>query len=127
MTRKKRIWDQGDVYEQVYEYDVKLGKVMLGENTKKRKKRGVKKTGKKKPRTKFEISRGDLTSLGYHLSKPARVRHQALGKAVKKYGYTETMRKLTFLKGPAKLTKTQKRRVAADMRWLKEKYGDKRR
>ena len=109
----KQIWDDGDALKQVWKEENNIGRGIMG----KRRRR------KKMKRTKFEISRGDLTSLGYYLSKSARSRHIALGKAVKKYGYTATLRKLTFLKGPAKLTKTQKRKIAADMRWLKEKYG----
>ena len=116
MTRRRMIWDQGNAYERIYEDDEKLGKVMLGENKRRKKMR---------KRTKFDISRGDLSSLGYHLSKSSKSRHMALGKAVKKYGYKETMRKLTFLKGPAKLTKTAKAKVGADMNWLKKKYGGK--
>ena len=123
MTRRKMIWDQGNLYEQVYEDDVKLGKVMTGSKKQRRKKMKGKRQRK---RTKFDISRGDLTSLGYHISKSTRARHIALGRAVRKYGYTETIRKLTFLKGPARITKTQKRKVSADMRWLKEKYGGRR-
>ena len=110
----KQVYDIGDAMQEVYKQEEKMGRTIYG--SKKRRRKRMK-------RTKFEISRGDLTSLGYHLSKSSRSRHIALGKAVRKYGYTETMRKLTFLKGPAKLTKTQKRKVAADMNWLKKKYG----
>lgn len=40
---------------------------------------------------------GSLTSLGYHISEPAAAKHQALNKAVKKYGRKETLRKLAEL------------------------------
>ncbi|WMT49353.1 MAG: hypothetical protein RE472_03045 [Thermoplasmatales archaeon] len=40
---------------------------------------------------------GSLTSLGYHISEPAAAKHEALNRAVKKYGRTETLRKLAEL------------------------------
>ena len=85
MTRKKRIWDQGDVYEQVYEYDVKLGKVMLGENTKKRKKRGVINVSKKKGKKVVRSGHGKLKKGYYHRSdRPKHLAKYSVKKDLKK-------------------------------------------
>ena len=69
---------------------------------------------------------GSLKKLGYDPDdEPEKVRHQALGKAVKKYGYQKTMQKLAFLKGAAKVPRDVKRNVSEDIEWLREKYGKK--
>lgn len=71
---------------------------------------------------------GSLKKFGYDPDdKPEKVRHQALGKAVKQYGYRKTVQKLAFLKGAAKVPSDVKRNVSKDLKWLKEKYGEKRR
>ena len=79
-----------------------------------------------KKRKGFKLKEGSLTGLGYHTTNPAKSRHRALNKALKRYGYTKTVRKLVFLVGPARLTKTEKRKVRADLNWLKRQRGRKR-
>jgi hypothetical protein len=69
-----------------------------------------------------------LKKLGYDPDdKPEKVRHQALGKAVKQYGYRKTVQKLAFLKGAAKVPPKVKKNVSKDIEWLREEYGEKRR
>jgi len=66
---------------------------------------------------------GSLERFGYSLHAPAKVRHQALGKAVRRYGYKKTVEKLAFLAGAARINATYKARARADLNWLKKKYG----
>lgn len=52
----------------------------------------------RKPAVRIRIRKPSaLTNLGYHLNESATKRHAALMKAVEKYGYAETIRKLTPL------------------------------
>ncbi len=73
-----------------------------------------------KKRKGFKLKEGSLTGLGYHTTNSAESRHRALNKALKRYGYTKTIRKLVFLVGPARLTKSEKRKARADLNWLKK-------
>ena len=66
---------------------------------------------------------GSLEKYGYELHAPARVRHQALGKAVRAYGYKKTVEKVAFLAGAARIPKYLKARARADLNWLKKNYG----
>jgi len=66
---------------------------------------------------------GSLEKYGYNLRAPARVRHQALGKARKAYGYRKTVQKLSFLAGAADIPPHLKAHARADLRWLKKTYG----
>lgn len=67
---------------------------------------------------------GSLKRLGYDPDDaPVKVRHQALGKAVRRYGYRKTVQKLSFLKGAAKVPRDVKRNVSKDLEWLKKEYG----
>ena len=66
---------------------------------------------------------GSLERFGYSLRAPARVRHQALGKARKTYGYKRTVQKLAFLAGAADLPEPLKARARADLRWFRKTYG----
>lgn len=66
---------------------------------------------------------GSLEKYGYSLHAPAKVRHQALGKAVRRYGYKKTVEKVAFLAGAAKIAPYLKARARADLNWLKKTYG----
>lgn len=71
---------------------------------------------------------GSLKRLGYDPDdKGELARHRALSKAVERYGYRKTVQKLAFLKGAARVPEDVKRAVAKDLKWLKEKYGKRRR
>jgi len=65
---------------------------------------------------------GSLEKYGYELHAPARVRHQALGKAVRAYGYKKTVEKVSFLAGAARIPEYLKARARADLNWLKKTY-----
>jgi len=66
---------------------------------------------------------GSLERFGYSLRAPARVRHQALGKAIRRYGYRKTVQKVGFLAGAADIPEHLKARARADLNWLKKTYG----
>lgn len=71
---------------------------------------------------------GSLKKLGYDPDDKGPIaRHRALAKAVKRYGYTRTVKKLSFLAGAARVNPIAKANAKADLEWLKEKYGKKRR
>ncbi len=61
---------------------------------------------------------GSLTSLGYHISEPAAAKHEALNRAVKKYGRTETLRKLAELYRLNANRPNTRDKVAQDMRYV---------
>ena len=65
---------------------------------------------------------GSLKRLGYSTTESAEKRHRALKRAVKLYGYDETIHKLSFLKGAARIPKRSKKNVAEDIDWLKRHY-----
>jgi len=66
---------------------------------------------------------GSLERFGYSLRAPAKVRHQALGKARRAYGYRKTVQKLAFLAGAADIPKHLKARARADLKWFRKTYG----
>lgn len=66
---------------------------------------------------------GSLEKYGYDLRAPARVRHQALGKAYHAYGYRKTVQKLSFLVGAADIPEHLKARARADLNWFRKTYG----
>ena len=70
------------------------------------------------------LKKGELTSLGYSHTKSTTQRHEALAKAVSKYGRTTTIRKLNAIAVYSKRTapgrsKTYKR----DMRYVQKKFA----
>lgn len=69
---------------------------------------------------------GTLHSVGYDPDYKEAQRHRALGKAVKKYGYAETVRKLNAVRV---LTKNSNQKYSKiyekDLKWLRKKYGKK--
>lgn len=84
--------------------------------------------GRKKSTSSVRIkvrSPGSLTSLGYRMDKPVKNRRAALSKAVKKYGYSLTMRKVNALSVWNKRRPKLERVANLDKRWLKCKYGNK--
>lgn len=64
---------------------------------------------------------GSLTSLGYHVSEPIAMKHEALDRAVKTYGRTETLRKLAELYRLNVNRPNMKSKIAADMRFVSGK------
>jgi len=63
---------------------------------------------------------GTLKAVGYNLEEGASKRREALIKAIKKYGYTETVRKVSFLAGAAAIPASKKKKAKADLNWLKK-------
>ena len=61
---------------------------------------------------------GSLTSLGYHISEPAAAKHEALNRAVKKYGRTETLRKLAELYRLNANRTGERNQVSQDIRYV---------
>lgn len=70
---------------------------------------------------------GSLKAVGYDPDYSDIARHRALSKAVKRYGYAETVRKIGFLAGAARIPTHDKRAAKEDLNWLKERFGKKRR
>jgi hypothetical protein len=66
---------------------------------------------------------GSLTRLGYHEHEPAKSRHRALGKSVRKFGYKKTTDKLIDLQVLNKNRNPEFSRVAkSDRSWLRTEY-----
>ena len=63
---------------------------------------------------------GTLKAVGYNLEEGRNKRRAALLKAIKKYGYTETVRKVSFLAGAAAIPASKKKKAKADLNWLKK-------
>lgn len=92
-----------------------------------RKRKSIKRTRRKKSWNPVRHP-GSLKNLGYDPDDKGPIaRHRALAKAVKRYGYARTVRKLGFLAGAARINPIAKANAQADLEWLKEKYGKKRR
>lgn len=69
------------------------------------------------------VSRGDLISLGYSHTKPTETRHEAIDKAVKKYGRASTIRKLNAIATYSKRTAPTRALVyKRDMHYVQKKY-----
>lgn len=99
----KTVWDDGDALRQVWKQENTLIK------------------GRKKMK-KHELDMYDLKIYGYNLSKSTKIRHLALGKAIKKYGYRATLQKLSNIRRYSKLTKSLKHKLDMDKKWVKERY-----
>jgi hypothetical protein len=69
------------------------------------------------------LSRGDLVSLGYSHTKSTSARHEAVDKAVSKYGRNKTIRKLNAIATYSKRTAPTRSLVyKRDMRYVQKKY-----
>lgn len=79
---------------------------------------------KRKSKITIQVQRpGSLTSLGYHMHDSAGSRHNALKKAVNKYGYAKTMSKINLLYLYNKNRNHSLSDIAtADKNWLKKTY-----
>lgn len=64
-----------------------------------------------------------LDNLGYKVTKPVRVRRQALGRAVQRYGYKRVYRAVSQRKRRAD-KRYREERLRADRNWLKNKMRD---
>jgi hypothetical protein len=70
------------------------------------------------------LSRGDLVSLGYSHTKGTTARHQAVDKAVSKYGRASTIRKLNAIAVYSKRTAPSRAAVyKRDMRYVQKKFA----
>lgn len=71
-----------------------------------------------------KLSRGDLVTLGYSHTKPTAVRHEALDKAVKKYGRASTIRKLNAIAIYSKRTAPSRSKTyRTDRRYVQKKFA----
>ena len=69
------------------------------------------------------LSRGDLISLGYSHTKSTDARHEAIDKAVQKYGRNKTIRKLNAIATYSKRTAPSRSLVyKRDMHYVQKKY-----
>ena len=67
---------------------------------------------------------GSLKKYGYDPNYPESVRHTALKKAVKVYGYAEVVRKLNAVRTLTKNTLPKYSRIYdKDLKWLQKIYG----
>lgn len=89
----------------------------------------VGRAGKGLPRGELGIGKlheGELSSVGYSLTKKAVSRHRALNKATKKYGALSVYRKLNALSVYTKRTSPVRSKTAkADRNYLGRKHGYK--
>lgn len=70
------------------------------------------------------LSRGDLVSLGYSHTKGTTARHEAIDKAVSKYGRASTIRKLNAIAVYSKRTAPSRSAVyKRDMRYVQKKFA----
>ena len=73
-----------------------------------------------------KLKEGELSSMGYSLTKKATSRHRALNKATKKYGALSVYRKLNALSVYTKITSPKTSKTAkADRNYLGRKHGYK--
>jgi hypothetical protein len=73
-----------------------------------------------------KLHEGELSSVGYALTKKATSRHRALNKATKKYGALSVYRKLNALSVYTKITSPKTSKTAkADRNYLGRKHGYK--
>ena len=87
-------------------------------NTKRRKSRR-KTTGHRKTSRWEPVKHpGSLERYGYTLEEGSTTRHRALSRALKAYGYKETVRKVGFLAGAARISPTLKEKAREDLIWL---------
>jgi hypothetical protein len=84
------------------------------------------KPGKGFPNGIGKLHEGELSSVGYSLTKKAVSRHRALNKATKKYGPLSVYRKLNALSVYTKRTSPVKSKTAkADRNYVGRKHGYK--
>lgn len=78
-------------------------------------------------RRKIKIRRpGSLKKLGYDPDYSRHARHIALGKAVRKYGYGTTVRKLNAVRVLTKRKDKKHSRIyEQDLKWLQKRYKRK--
>ncbi len=70
------------------------------------------------------LSRGDLVSLGYSHTKGTTARHEAVDKAVSKYGRASTIRKVNAIATYSKRTAPSRAAVyKRDMRYVQKKFA----
>lgn len=70
------------------------------------------------------LSRGDLISLGYSHTHPTAQRHEALDKAVQKYGRAATIRKLNAIATYSKRTAPSRAQTyRTDMHYVQKKFA----
>jgi len=89
----------------------------------------AKRTGGKKRGKKIDVKlrRGELKAFGYALKAGAEKRHEALAKAIKKYGANSVGRKIVFLRTLRKNETTdtgmrQFRKLNVDVKWIQKSY-----
>lgn len=69
------------------------------------------------------LGRGDLIAMGYSHTKPTAARHEAIDKAVQKYGRNKTIRKLNAIATYSKRTAPSRSLVyKRDMHYVQKKY-----
>ena len=76
----------------------------------------------KSPNIEIE-NEGSLTSVGYRMVENASKREKALARAVKKYGYGTTMRKVNALYVLNKKRPLLRRKAQVDKEFLKKRFG----
>ena len=70
------------------------------------------------------LKKGDLTVFGYSHTKPTAVRHEAIDKAVSKYGRTSTIRKLNAIAVYSKRTGPSRAKTyRRDMHYVQKKFA----
>ena len=70
-----------------------------------------------------KLRQGDLSGVGYSVSKKASTRHRAVDKAVKKYGKLSTLRKLNAVAVYTRRTSPVKSRAfKSDVKYVQKKY-----
>jgi hypothetical protein len=70
------------------------------------------------------LKKGDLTAFGYSHTKTADERHEALDKAVQKYGRTKTIRKLNAIATYSKRTGPSRALIyRTDMHYVQKKFA----
>jgi hypothetical protein len=70
------------------------------------------------------LSKGDLTAFGYSHLRGTADRHQALDKAVRRYGRTKTIRKLNAIATYSKRTGPSRAKTyRTDMHYVQKKFA----
>lgn len=70
-----------------------------------------------------QLQRGLMSSLGYNVNAKASTRHQAVDRAVKKYGKLSTLRKLNAVAVYTRRTSPAKsRKFKSDVKYVQKKY-----
>ena len=70
------------------------------------------------------LKKGDLTAFGYSHTKPTAERHEAIDKAVSKYGRASTIRKLNAIAVYSKRTGPSRAKIyTTDMHYVQKKFA----